>query len=85
MKHQKSNDGIQGLFFLEPCYTLRPVCIDKSSPIHTSSQFSMLLITVSEEARDKKWKKETWGYTKCATSTYWADEPLGAIVMKVGI
>jgi hypothetical protein len=29
--------------------------------------------------------KKNWGYTKCATSPYWADEPLGANVMKVGI
>jgi hypothetical protein len=39
MKKQKSNDGIRGLFFLEPWYTLWPVGIDKSWPIHTSSQF----------------------------------------------
>jgi hypothetical protein len=29
--------------------------------------------------------EKKWGYTKCATSPYWAAEPLGAIVMKVGI
>jgi hypothetical protein len=29
--------------------------------------------------------KKSWGYTKCATSPYWAAEPLGAIVMKVGV
>jgi hypothetical protein len=29
--------------------------------------------------------KKNWGYRKCGTSLYWADEPLGAIVMKVGI
>jgi hypothetical protein len=34
MKKQKSNDGIRGLFFLEPFYTLGPVGIDKSWPIH---------------------------------------------------
>jgi hypothetical protein len=44
MKQQKSNDGIRGLFFLEPCYTLWPVGIDKSWPIHTSSNFAMLSI-----------------------------------------
>jgi hypothetical protein len=42
MKQQKSNDGIRGLFFLEPWYTLWPVGIDKSWPIHTSSNFTML-------------------------------------------
>jgi hypothetical protein len=29
--------------------------------------------------------KKNWSYKKCATSPYWADEPLGAIVMKVGL
>jgi hypothetical protein len=40
-EQQKSNDGIRGLF-LELCYTLWPVGIDKSWPIHTSSNFTML-------------------------------------------
>jgi hypothetical protein len=29
--------------------------------------------------------KKNWGIKKFATSPYWADEPLGAIVMKVGL
>jgi hypothetical protein len=29
-------------------------------------------------------KNKNWGTKKCATSPYWADELLGAIVMKVG-
>jgi hypothetical protein len=28
---------------------------------------------------------KNWGHKKCATSPHWADEPLGAIVMTVGI
>jgi hypothetical protein len=42
MKKQESIDGIRGLFFLEPCYILWPVGIDKSWPIHTSSNITML-------------------------------------------
>jgi hypothetical protein len=38
----KSNDGIRGLFFLEPWYTLWPVGIGQSWPTQTSSQFSKL-------------------------------------------
>jgi hypothetical protein len=38
VKQQKSNDEFRGLFSLEPYYTLWPVGIDKSWPIHTSSQ-----------------------------------------------
>jgi hypothetical protein len=41
MKQQKSNDVTRGLL-LEPCYTLSPVGIEKSWPIHTSSDFAML-------------------------------------------
>jgi hypothetical protein len=43
---KKLSDGFQGLFSLELCYTLWPVGIDKSWPIHMSSQFVMLSINV---------------------------------------
>jgi hypothetical protein len=41
---------------------------------------------VPENGRDKKWKKKKKLANRiCATSPYWADEPLGAIVMKIGL
>jgi hypothetical protein len=58
MNKQKSNDGIRGLFFLEPFYTLWPaVGIDKSWPLHTSSHFSMLSITVYMKIRIERPEK----------------------------
>jgi hypothetical protein len=45
--------------------------LDKST-----GAFRRRLVTRSEK---------NWGYKKCATSPYWADEPLGAIVMKVDL
>jgi hypothetical protein len=42
MKQQKSKDKFRGLFSLRPCSILWPVNIDKSWPIHTSSNCAML-------------------------------------------
>jgi hypothetical protein len=46
LKQQESNDELLGFFSLELRYTLYQVGIDKSRPVRTSSQFSVLCITV---------------------------------------
>jgi hypothetical protein len=80
MKKQKSNDGIRGHFFLEPCYTLLPVGIDLSWPINTSSNVTMLsdIYNAATKYKDVSTNRPlgTYNSNSAVTERSWTTSPV---------